>query len=240
MTCEELQPDYTAYALGILDDPECAEITGHLSRKCENCVPGVANALAAVSRMAGAVKSIEPPKELRRRVMGMVDRRAEEKRSSNRGWSLFVPWGVAAVLAIVLVSVALPGRRSNTEKKNPETAKLEQALSILNDPATKDVAFGETQQPARGRVYAHPQLGVLFMAARLPKIDADKAFELWVIPAKGNPIPAGTFESQSDNTALYIRPGPLEQGASAFAVTVEPRGGSPLPTTKPFIVAGIG
>jgi len=236
MTCDELRPDYTAYALGILEDPEQTEITEHLSRKCGNCVPGVASALATVSAMSGAVKLAEPPKDLRRRIVAMVSREAEEssRRSPKRSWVFFAPWGLAAALAIALISVALPGRHVN-----PDTAKLEQALSILNDPATKDVSFGEAQQPAKGRVYSHSKLGVVFMAASLPKIESGKTFELWVIPAKGNPIPAGTFASESDNTAVYIRPGPLEQGAAAFAVTVEPAGGSAQPTTKPFIVAGL-
>lgn len=229
MTCEELRPDYAAYALGILDDPEKTEITEHLSRKCGKCVPGVASALATVSAMSGAVKVMEPPKELRGRVIAMVSRE-----SPKRSWLVFLPWGLAAALAIALLSVSLPGRRMN-----PETAKLEQALSILNDPATRDVSFGETQQPAKGRVFVHATRGVVFMAARLPKIGSGKTFELWVIPAKGNPIPAGTFASESDGTAVYVRPGPVENGAAAFAVTVEPEGGSPQPTTKPFIVAGL-
>ncbi len=120
-----------------------------------------------------------------------------------------------------------------------DMAKLEQALSILNDPATRDVSFGETQQPAKGRVFVHASRGVVFMAARLPKIETGKIFELWVIPVSGNPIPAGTFSSRDDNTAVYVRPGPVEPNASAFAVTIEPEGGSTLPTTKPFIVAGL-
>ena len=58
---------------------------------------------------------------------------------------------------------------------------------------------------------------------------------MWVIPAKGNPIPAGLFQSQPDATAVFVRPGPVEN-AAAIAVTVEPLGGSAQPTTTPFIV----
>ena len=56
MTCDELRQDYTAYALGIADDPERTEIAEHLARKCPNCVPGVASAMATVTAMSGAVK----------------------------------------------------------------------------------------------------------------------------------------------------------------------------------------
>ena len=41
------------------------------------------------------------------------------------------------------------------------------------------------------RVFVSPTKGVVFMAASLPHLDSGKTFELWVIPAKGNPVPAG-------------------------------------------------
>ena len=80
-----------------------------------------------------------------------------------------------------------------------------------------------------------PGKGVVFIGASLPRLDAGKTFELWVIPAKGNPVPAGLFQSQPDATEVFVRPGPVEN-AAAIAVTVEPEGGSPQPTTTPFIV----
>jgi anti-sigma-K factor RskA len=238
MTCGELRQDYAVYALGILEDPERAEITEHLLRKCENCVPGVASALATVSAMSGAVKIAEPPPGLRRRVVAMVNP-ADNIAESKRGWSFFLPWGLATALAAALVVTIVSGTSVSDRRASADMAKLGQALSILNDPATKDVSFGETRQPAKGRVFVHAARGVVFMAAHLPRIDAGKTFELWVITATGNPIPAGTFSSDADNTAMYVRPGPVEANASAFAVTVEPAGGSALPTTKPFIVAGL-
>jgi anti-sigma-K factor RskA len=84
-------------------------------------------------------------------------------------------------------------------------------------------------------VFVSPQKGVVVMAAHLPSITANQTFELWVIPAQGKPIPSGTFRSDADSTAVYVRPGPVSN-AAAIAVTVEPAGGSPQPTTTPFIV----
>jgi anti-sigma-K factor RskA len=225
MTCDELRQDYTSYALGIADDPERTGIAEHLARKCPNCVPGVASAMATVTAMAGAVRVTEPSKHLRRRVMAAVAR--EPKRS----WAgVFLPWAITAALSVALVALGLSGRR-----QSGDTAKLQRALSILNDPATKDVTFGETEKPSRGRVFVSPGNGVVFIGASLPRIDPGKTFELWVIPIKGNPIPAGLFESQPDATAVFVRPGPVEN-AAAIAVTVEPQGGSAQPTTTPFIV----
>jgi anti-sigma-K factor RskA len=223
MTCEELKPEYGAYALGAAEDPERSEIAEHLTRECPVCTPGVKSAMEIVSAISGGVPSVDPPKRLRARIVAMV--RPETRRSR----SVFVPWAIAGVLAVVLISVVLPGRLHPAVSQ----LKFEEALNILNDPTAKDVTFGEPA--ARGRVFVSPGKGVVLIAAHLPALDANHTFELWVIPTQGNPIPAGTFRGNDDSTAMYVRPGPVDN-AAAVAVTVEPEGGSPLPTTKPFIV----
>jgi hypothetical protein len=229
MNCEELRSEYTTYALGIAGDPERGEIAEHLSRNCPVCVPGVTSAMATVSAMSGGVSEIEPPKRLRRRVIALV------QPAPKRAWfAIAIPWALAAALTVALISVVLPGRR---EAAN--AAKLEQALSILNDPSAKDVTFGVTGKPSKGRVFVSRGRGVVFIAASLPRLASDKIFELWVIPAGGKPVPGGTFQSEPDATAVYVRSGPIDINAAAIAVTVEPAGGSPQPTTTPFIVAGL-
>jgi anti-sigma-K factor RskA len=77
--------------------------------------------------------------------------------------------------------------------------------------------------------------GVVFIGANLPHLDGGKVFELWVMPNEGKPVPAGVFQSQSDATAVFVRPGPV-LNASAIAVTMEPAGGSEQPTTTPFVI----
>ena len=226
MTHEELREEYGAFALGVAEEPGRLEIAEHLARKCDECTAGVRQALATVALMSGAVAVAEPPARLRRRVVAMV--RKEAKQSWIPGG---IPWAVAAVLAVALVSVSLTGRVAQRDKD--ALAKLEQALQVLNDPAAKDVSFGDPQ--ASGRVLVSPSRGVVLIAAHLPKLERDRIFQMWVIPAQGNPISAGTFLSEGDDTAVYVRTGAVT-GAAAIAVTVEPAGGSPQPTTTPFIV----
>ena len=214
MTCDELRPEYTAYARGIAGDPKRAEITEHLERKCPNCVPGVASALAAVRAVPGTGKAVA----------------GETKRSQV---SIYLPWAIIAALSAVLIAVGISGRR-----QIGDTAKFARALAILNDPAASDVTFEETEKNSKGRVFVSSDKGVVFIGENLPRIDPDKTFELWVIPGKGNPVPAGVFRSQPDATAVFVRPGPVDDAAS-IAVTVEPEGGSPQPTTTAFIIAKV-
>src|SRR5579871_2099767 len=99
MSCEELQQDYTAFALGVADDPEREEILEHLGRNCPACTAGMASAMATVTAMSGAVKVTEPPKSLRQRVVAAVEK--EPKRS----WiSVYAPWLVTAALSATLLA----------------------------------------------------------------------------------------------------------------------------------------
>lgn len=227
MTCDELRDDYGAYSLGIAEDPERSEIAEHLARNCPDCVRGVRTAMAAVTSMSNTVPMVEPPGYLRDRVAGMVER------GPKRHWfsGSMLAWASCAAMAVALLAVLL-----RPQPQNPDTAKLAQALAILNDPATKQATFGETAQPSRGRVFVSAAKGMLFIGGSLPAIAPDRTFELWLIPAKGNPVPAGTFRGAADATAVYVRPGPVQGDAAAVAVSVEPEGGSPQPTTTPFLV----
>jgi len=228
MTCEELRERYEAFAIGSLDPAEAVELREHLDRQCDICVPGVKRAMTSVAAMSAGVVLKNPPKRLRQRILALVNPKAGESKSWIFGWAL------AAVMAVALLSISIPARRQATE-----TAKLEEALAILDDPTTKDVTFGTTEKPVRGRVFVNPTKGVVFIAASMPKLDAGKAYELWTIPASGKPVPQGTFKAQLDATALYVRSGAMEPPA-AVALSIEPEAGSPQPTTTPFFVSKMG
>lgn len=235
MKCAEIVAEYGAYALGIAEEPERSEIARHLARTCPTCTRGVQEALELTAAVSATVKMSDPPRQLRDRVVSMVapqrvaSQRVSPQRKKARWWEhALLPWTVAAALALALVVVIWPGGA-----RPAASSKLEQALTILSDPALKNASFG--QPSARGRVFVSPERGVVFVATNLPPLNPGKTFELWLIPPAGKPVPAGTFRSES-NSVVYVRPGPADQ-AGAVAVTVEPDGGSPQPTTTPFIAA---
>ena len=62
-----------------------------------------------------------------------------------------------------------------------------------------------------------------------------KTYEAWVIHAGGKPRPAGLFSAGTGTTSVRLRqPVPTN---SIVAVTVEPVGGSPAPTSTPILAA---
>jgi anti-sigma-K factor RskA len=74
----------------------------------------------------------------------------------------------------------------------------------------------------------------------MPALPPQKAYELWLIPTSGNPIPAGVFKPDARGNASVVNP-PLAAGteAKAFAITVEDEAGSAAPTT-PAVMVGAG
>src|SRR5580693_1048106 len=96
MTCDELKDDYATYALGSLDGAELDELRAHLTGQCENCTPGVRNAIALVARMAAAVKQVDPPKRLRARVIALV---SPEKRFTLN-WALTLVTALSVIFSI--------------------------------------------------------------------------------------------------------------------------------------------
>ena len=202
---------------------------------------------------ATLTEQINPPKRLRKRVLASIG-----AQRATSGWTSI--WAIAAgalAIALVIVVIKTTGdldearrslRASNEQREEArrellasrgQLLKVQEALRLLNEPETVQATFGGGPAlPPRGRIFVNPSRGVLLIASNLPPAPAGKTYEMWVIPKKGNPVPAGLFQSDTQGNALHLLPGPVNRSqTAAIAVTVEPEAGSPAPTTKPFIVA---
>ena len=242
MTCEELAEVYELYALGLLDGVEKEEAEAHLGRGCETCQGNLKDALATNAMLMSLSADVAPPRRLKHRVMASVG--VERSR-----WS----WA-AALAAVCMLVVALwlsvEERRRTEElietratllKVGAERDKMLQALSFLNQPETRQVGFGKGEPaPPRGNVFVNPRSGVLMIASNLPRLSADRIFEMWIIPKGGAPRPAGLFQSDASGAGFHILAGPVDLATlGAVAVTVEPAAGSATPTLPIIIMAPV-
>ncbi len=102
------------------------------------------------------------------------------------------------------------------------------------------VAGQAPPQPQGRAIYVRDRSSLIFLASNLPGLPPQKAYELWLIPTNGAPIPAGVFKPDARGSASVIEP-PLPGGveAKAFAITVEPEQGSATPT-MPIVMMGAG
>jgi anti-sigma-K factor RskA len=244
MTCDELRDQYELYALGALDAEERAELDAHLRREGDPCVAGVFRARQMMTSLALMTPESSPPARLRKRVVELAG-------GPKRSWSWTSVWIVAtAALALVAIWLGIERRdqarvlaelRLEAQRHNAELARLTEAFAVMNDPAAKQVVFGEgAPKPPRGRVFVNPNRGVLLLASNLPPAPAGKIYEMWIIPKGGVPLPAGLFQSEADGTAMYVRKGPVDIASiGVIAVTLEPEAGSVAPTTEPLIAAAL-
>jgi len=72
------------------------------------------------------------------------------------------------------------------------------------------------------------------IAEQLAALRADRIYELWLQSGQRAPVPSTLFAATSQGRADLGVPGDLH-GVSRVLVTVEPRGGSLVPTTRPVI-----
>ena len=255
MTHDEMREIYELYALGILESAEREEIDAHLARSCPECAAGVRRALETNAVMAGLAEEVSPQRRLRKRVLA-----AAGVSTAGPRWSAI--WALAAAcltLAILIIAVRMRGeleetrgelRASNAAREEARSAlrsgnarltRLEDALRLLNEPETVQATFGGGGAlPPSGRIFVNPSRGVLLIASHLPPAPQGRIYEMWIVPKKGAPAPAGLFQSDAQGNAVHLLAGPVDRAqAAAIAVTEEPASGSAAPTTKPFIVAAL-
>ncbi len=238
MTHAEMDELYELYALGALEGDAANEIDAHLRDECAYCLEHVREALQLTSGLAALAEPVTPPQELRERVVGRVKSPARP-----RSWIFAVAALSAACLALLVFSLwstsELHRMRGQLGVVSGERDQLRSAIELLTRSDTRTVQFGRAEDP-HGRVLVSRTGGVVFVGSQLPALSRDKTFELWLVPAKGAPQPAGLFRPNTSGESLHISSQPVSAATAAVAVSIEPRQGSAAPTTKPILVVPLG
>jgi anti-sigma-K factor RskA len=175
-------------------------------------------------------------------------RRTEVGPRKRIWWSAF-EWAGAATLVVILLLLVLQNmnlrRRvadleTNSTKQYQQLLEAKQLLATLTsaDAAHFTLVAGKTPpQPQGHAIYVRSSGTLVFLASNMSVIPPQRTYELWLIPTRGAPIPAGLFKPNARGAAVVIKP-PLPTGveAKAFALTIEPETGSSAPTSQPIMV----
>jgi anti-sigma-K factor RskA len=169
-----------------------------------------------------------------------------------RSWWGWLGW---AATAAVLVFAASLWKENSALRRGLDAANLQVLRNakdlddlrrviapILSADAQRVtlVAVKTPPQPQGKAFYLRNRASLVFVANNLAPLPPQKAYELWLIPATGAPIPAGVFKPDAHGSATVVNP-PLPAGteAKAFAITVENEGGASAPT-MPIVMMGTG
>jgi anti-sigma-K factor RskA len=237
MTHSEMDELYELYVLGVLEPEEATEIDGHVEIECSHCLDSIRKALTTTSALAELAEPINAPPEVRRRMMAALQPARETRRWVWLAQALAVA-SICLLAAVVWSNGRLASTRTRLERVAGERDQLRTAVEILSRIDTRTIQFGPSNAGAHGRVLVNPKGGFVVVGSELPQIAEDRTFELWLVPANGKPpVPAGVFRTERAGPFVHVSQQPVDPATiAAVAVSVEPRGGSPAPTTKPFLI----
>jgi anti-sigma-K factor RskA len=211
-----------------------------------------------------------PPSALRETILAAAraDTQVRALTGSRRRWR--VAGSIAAVLALVLGGLlargaqrlaatgaqlaalsrdfdALQGRLATEQQRLvalQETVNTQQQfLRVLDGVQLRSASLAPTEgRPGRARVLLDAQSGeAAVVLAGVPPLEPGKTYELWAIRGKNAPEPAGLLAvADASGAALHVAPIKAPSEVTAFAVSIEPAGGSPSPTGPVVLVGAVG
>lgn len=258
MTHPVVRDDAAAYALGALDAGDQVTFEQLLAGDAS-----LGDDVEAYRRVAGllalAAPSVAPPAALRVRVMSSGERvrRLQPGRAASPAAVptpvrrlRVLPWlAVAASLGWAVVATRNANRErvdrlavvATNDSLRLHAASLDSVVGLLLAPEVETVSMSATGAPPRARMYWNRASGQVVLAAhRLPSAPQGRTYQLWGIPAGQSPVSLGTFNTDSSGSVRASFSVPAGVTISVGAVTEEPAGGSPQPTSPPFLVGQVG
>jgi anti-sigma-K factor RskA len=167
----------------------------------------------------------------------------------------FYKYAFAACLALLLASgVVLVSLYNQLQQSNNQLAALQsdkqhfvnrvnlmdEQLKIFHDASFKFVKLnGTAKAPAAAITIAwspaKKKVMIDMSSVKMPVNDKDHQYQLWALVG-GKPVDLGVFDKDPDSTDMKEMKSTAL--ADAFAVTLEPRGGSINPTMDEMMVVG--
>jgi anti-sigma-K factor RskA len=167
----------------------------------------------------------------------------------------FYKYAFAACFALLVVSVAalisvynhlqqsnnlLASLQTQNQHFSNRVNLMDHELSIFRDPSFKMLKLqGTKKSPNSALMVAWSPVKKKVMIdmaeANMPANDQSHQYQLWALVG-GKPVDLGVFDA--DTTSKDMKEMKSIASADAFAVTLEPRGGSPTPTMDEMMVIG--
>ena len=229
-----------AFVLGALPEEERREFEEYLAAHPERRAE-----IEELSTVAGLLalspQEHEPSPELRSRIMDAVEAEAVHPAGSRRSWRALIgeflgprnlALGAAALLVVGLFSWSMLLRGEVQDLQG----RVQSLQNQPQGPQMVELGGAGTEQGARAEVVTLEGDRAVLVVEDMPPAPEGKTYQIWVIE-EDVPKPGGLFEPKQDSVAAVVEH-PVG-GGDVIAVTVEPEGGSPQPTTEPMLAAEV-
>lgn len=218
----------TPYALHALTDAEAADVERWIADAAPEVIAAFTEEVRAVQETLAALSAataVEPPAELRDRLMATVAAdpvRSLPTKTAPRG--RVQRWRTAALAAAAAVVIGLGGVVVWTALQ-PEASLREQVLAASDALTEKtDIAGGTATL-----VFSREENAAVLTMNDVPPPQSGTVYQMWLVPEGGDPASAGTMgpDAVTPTTEAVIE---NIDGATTLAFTVEPGEGSTQPT----------
>lgn len=268
MRCEELRELIVLRAAGTLEPADESAVRTHLDAGCPVCAAEMAAALATVQMLPFALEQETPSPMAKARLMAAVraESGSQAGRPAAAATRPAVRAGLAAaaVLVVVALSAIIVRQQQSIEAGRTLTASLTEQLErqgrelvsltrqvraardsirFVSSPGVLTVDLtgqGDRARTAARIFWDRARDSWQLYADNLPTPAAGRTYQLWLVTDAGVKISAGIFEPSPESPATGTVAVPPGSGTVvAAAITDEPSGGSPQPTTQPFLIGKI-
>jgi anti-sigma-K factor RskA len=252
---EQYADDLALYALDALAKADRVKLEQHLA-SCSACRLELEQLRGDTALLALSAAGPRPPQRARQRLLDAVAREprlaAVAQVEPRRGWWGWLGWAATAAVIVFALSLwrensslkeMLASASSHSAESARQLDELRKIAAPIIEPEAQRITLVAAKTPAQPQgkaFYLKSRNSLVFLASNMPVLPAQKAYELWLIPTSGSPIPAGVFKPDARGSAVVVNP-PLPAGveAKAFAITVENEAGSAAPTS-PVLMVGAG
>ncbi len=237
-----------AYLTGDLSADETADLEKQLSN------PEVQSEFLKVQKRLEFLAfggAILPEEKIKLTLINKILRR---KQSKNKQPNYLIAASISLAILSSLAAVVFYNRYKSVENElsdlvsqnsllnndvqqvNQEMDRMKNDLTVLINPAYTRVVMNSTQDGLvqQAVIYFNPSEQKVYLnSSTLPELTEDQEYQLWAL-IDGQPVDAGTFDVLKDR---FQQMGEFDR-VDAFAVTIEPKGGSENPTLEAMQVYG--
>jgi anti-sigma-K factor RskA len=231
--------DLVAYSLEALDAREAAAVEAHVPT-CARCTRELEALAPAVAVLGESVEQMEPPPELRERVLAIVRDEAESKqaelsgvrgrervsaRRERRGVREWLLRPATALAALAIVAAGLGGYLIAEDTGNGGGGGGEATVAVV------------PMSPRIGGSLAVGDVSSMLDLHGLRQLSGREVYQVWV--ARGTSVrPSSNFIPDSSGDAATAIDGHLTKGTKVM-VTREPHPGRTAPTPPVLLTATI-
>jgi len=263
---EELCAGYVLNALSAAENEEFEEL---LREADEDQRQTFDEMQSAANNLAFTVEKVQPSASVKKAVIKNIESGSttddavavsavptdSESKEKSRGLSRST-LAMAASFALLIITLALAyfafdqnatineQEATITELKS-ENQQKDEMLSILGARTVDLVVMDglEVNPGGYGKViWDAENQQALLQVSNLPEVPSGKAYQLWLIK-NNKPVPSGLFSVQTGAKDSFFKIEQMadanKQNANAFAITLEPEGGSQQPTGAMYMLGNV-